>query len=656
MVLNSAGKVVSHHQHNQQDSVPTFRAWLAQRRHSERATIAQLWGVDEALAAEPQELADAILQEARIAKRVAALSLRERTALELVQARGGSVARVVLEREFGAIREHTHYANPRAYLMALQQPPSASERLFALAFILPTGTSSHPSYSIPSDLLTLLPPLAQQPQTFQLNVQTAPSIPSLANPQALDRAVVALLIVCYQQPQQLSARGSLTRASLAQIAKWSVADEQDPQEWLEQNRKLLVFALQLALGAGLLQRGPQSKLSISRRALEWLQCDLLERLHLLFEGWMQGNWDELVHGLGMHIQNSYARDLQRAKRAVLYWLRQLPQDAWLSLEQIVAEFRRVNPDFARPDGRYDTWAISNRLRVSLDGFEHWEQVEGEQIREIVAESLFMLGLVDRSVDAQQQTTLIRFNQVAAMIMWDAERIALPPADQIIVQPNFEVLVPLYASPYARFQLSRIAQRSGFEPPIEVFTLSQRSMQQAFDRGIAYNDVIRFLREQSGRDLPQHVEASLTEWAKQFGRISIRQTVLIEAEDEAQLVQLAHDKRVKLPVTQELSPTQWELRDADAPALAARLRQAGYGVRSQLQQTSSDLREADLVVLMLALEYYAQAAKLAGHDNLASEALRKRVGRMLPEKALNQAYQLSKEALLRLAERLDDTAT
>src|SRR5690606_24303439 len=111
MVLNSAGKVVSHHQHNQQDSVPTFRAWLAQRRHSERATIAQIWGVDEALAAEPQELADAILHEARIATRVAALSLRERTALELVQARGGSVARVVLEREFGAIREHTHYAN-----------------------------------------------------------------------------------------------------------------------------------------------------------------------------------------------------------------------------------------------------------------------------------------------------------------------------------------------------------------------------------------------------------------------------------------------------------------------------------------------------------------------------------------------------------------
>lgn len=63
-----------------------------------------------------------------------------------------------------------------------------------------------------------------------------------------------------------------------------------------------------------------------------------------------------------------------------------------------------------------------------------------------------------------------------------------------------------------------------------------------------------------------------------------------------------------------------------------------------------------MVLMLALEYYAQAAKLAGHDNLASEALRKRVARMLPEKALNQAYQLSKEALLRLAERLDDTAT
>ena len=164
-------------------------------------------------------------------------------------------------------------------------------------------------------------------------------------------------------------------------------------------------------------------------------------------------------------------------------------------------------------------------------------------------------------------------------------------------------------------------------------------------------MLQFLREQSGRESPQNVAASLREWAGQHGQISLRRAVLLEADDAALLEQVRNDRRVRMPQFERLADTTWLVREGDAPDLAARLRKAGYGRAGDGEGPAAPLREHDMTVLFAALEFYAHACAALGIEGEASGAMRQRVARLLPETQLNRAFQASHEALKRLKERL-----
>ncbi|HEX9441682.1 MAG TPA: helicase-associated domain-containing protein, partial [Roseiflexaceae bacterium] len=228
--------------------------------------------------------------------------------------------------------------------------------------------------------------------------------------------------------------------------------------------------------------------------------------------------------------------------------------------------------------------------------------------------------------------------------------AMPPPEPLVVQPNFEVVAPAYASPYARFQLGRVAERASGEET-EIYKLTKRSVQAALERGITIEDLLRFLRDQSGGEPPQNVAASLREWAGQHGQVALRRGVLLEADDPALLEQIRRDKRVRMPQVEPLNESAWLLREGDAPDLAERLRKAGYGLTGDGESAHTPLREHDLTVLFAALEFYTHACVAIGIEGEASVAMRQRVAKLLPDRSLNRAFQASHEALRRLNEHL-----
>ena len=64
----------------------------------------------------------------------------------------------------------------------------------------------------------------------------------------------------------------------------------------------------------------------------------------------------------------------------------------------------------------------------------------------------------------------------------------------------------------------------------------------------------------------------------------------------------------------------------------------------------------MTVLFAALEFYAHACAELGLEDDASAAMRQRVARLLPDRSLNRAYQISHAALKRLKERLGEMVT
>src|SRR5262249_19602517 len=441
----------------------------------------------------------------------------------LVQQHGGSIKAPVLEREFGGLRNHADYPNPRAYLLALEQPPTPAERLWMLGLLIATrddpphaSVSRVHEYMVPADLLPLLPPVPERERELHLSPAADPEQISAGELDFLERNLLILLSLGQDDLLEVIPSGGMNKASLARIAKQWDPKDKFQGAWREEHWPYMQFVRRVGEGAGLLRVGADSKLRPTREALDWLKQPSLERARRLLEGWVASSWDELSSFAGIKVQRAYFRDLPLAKRAILRLLGQVSAGTWIALDQFVAEVKRVEPDFARPDGRYDSWGLLSYTRQPLNGFEFWDQVEGRQLADIAGGTLRWLGLTDLGVQGEKAVSF-RLNVRGAALIAGAAPPPEPSTEPLVVQPNFEVVAPASASPYARFQLGRIAERIGdAREPAGVYRLTKRSVQAALERGITFDDMLRFLNDQSEHEPPQNVLASLREWAGQHG--------------------------------------------------------------------------------------------------------------------------------------------
>ena len=125
----------------------------------------------------------------------------------------------------------------------------------------------------------------------------------------------------------------------------------------EEQIPYLRFLRILAEAAGFLRSTADGQLRPTRAALEWMQVPLLDRSRQLLDAYIAAPFDELVTFRRFSFAHAYGRDLARAKRSLIRLLAPLEAATWYSFADLVAAVKHVEPDFARPSGRYDTWGI-----------------------------------------------------------------------------------------------------------------------------------------------------------------------------------------------------------------------------------------------------------------------------------------------------------
>ena len=639
----------------------SLRAWLATRSASERATLARLWALPAHLRDAPNApaLADAMLAPPALARVLAALSDRERAALDrLLAEEQASLPAPVFEREFGAVRASEKYPNPRAYLLSLAQPPSPAERLYTLGLVLLHERGADHRYFVPADVRPLLPAVPARATSLHLKPASAPRRVVQSDATAFTYTIVTLLVLAQAGQLTLTPTGTLTKAAMVALAKrWGQKREDLQGASHERHWPYVRFLRTVAQGAGLVRATSTGDLRPTAAAQEWLAAPPVERARRLLEGWADSGWDELTDALGMKLTRyAFGRDLPAARRAILAILRQAPFETWIAWDNLFEEVQRATPDFARPNGRYETWGVVNYRGEHLDGYEHWRDVEGEQLRASIAGSLRWLGLSDYGGDEgegdkEAKPVSFRINALGAAALGSAPAPDLPPPTPIVVQGTFEVLVPRHAAPLARFEAARVAAyRSGGE--VERYELTRASVQAAVAADADIPAIARTLEEASGTALPPNVAYSLREWAGQYGSLSIGSAALLRSEDPLLLEQVRRDKRIRMPKHEQLAPGVLTLAEGDAATLGEQLRRAGYGLAGEVEVANgSPIKPSDLTVLFAALEFYVQACADLGIDSEASFALRQRVARLLDTRQRERAARVQQEALKALRDRL-----
>jgi hypothetical protein len=620
--------------------------------------MAQLWNVP---IPDPAALEAAMTDPQRVMDQWASLREPEQAALARVLSDGGSIPVAVMHREWGGIREPGGFEHPRAYMQALRGPAMPTERLYSMGLIFRSHDERGAIYRVPNDLRGLLPVIPPRDRHLEVMPTPAPFSITPGTPTSAENLIVALLTLAYTGDLKALEDGKLSKSSLVKLARLLPAPPDLRAIRREADWPFVVLLRTMALEAGLLKQGGNSELRPTAHALEWLKAAQPERVRQLLNGWCTSTIDDLTVLCALRWKGGTPYTLNRtaARRGLLGLLRTLPPGEWVTLAAIIVAIHQVEPDFQRRDGRYDTWLLYDTQGHLVSGWEQWELVEGALIRQILCGPLHWLGLFDIGTDQPGDCMAVRMTQLGAYLLADEPAPPQVPEVPLIVQSTFEVLCPPGASLYARFQLGRVAELQQSNT-LTIFRLTRRTVLDAAERGIAAQDVLRFLEAYSGGNVPPSVAYTLLEWGGQTEQVRLESAVLLQTADPIVMAQLRKDKTLGLSEVEPLAPTLLRVPDGAADLLAEQIRRAGWGLRDQRIDPQQPLDDRDLKALVSAAYAYTRICAELELPCAITPALLQRLGRLVPprwlENADHDAAQLVAHLLQRIAPSDQDPET
>jgi hypothetical protein len=433
----------------------------------------------------------------------------ELEALALVAAKAQTRSFVVT-RKYGDIR---HLGPGKLeWQRAWQKPSSPLERLWFLGLVF-RGYGVDGGYHgdvlyVADDIRELLPALALPMPESQVDPVDPPAT-VLDQGDALSRSVFVFLV---------AARRGLFRARErafpARAVKRMASRLQDASD-----SRRLELAWHLCLASGLLEQRDRVW-APTDTAAQWLRDSPVQRLRLLFQSWMRDlDWNELCHL--PHVQcepAGWSADPSLARKALVRHMGACPLDAWLSAPALVQSIYQVDPDFARPDGDYDSWYIRDaQTGQYLTGFHQWGRVEGAWLRYLLEVPLYWLGLVALGEGSEGGSLdSFRVTSLGAQVMGLVEEEAHEPRP-FALEGSVRVRAPWDGSWYDRYLLERFARWQQDETSGSLYLIDGSSVQAADDQGINAQQIVAFLERVTEEPVPRSVRRWIHGWATEGSR-------------------------------------------------------------------------------------------------------------------------------------------
>lgn len=522
-------------------------------------------------------LAEQMLRPESVAEALEILNPQEREALETVQAAGGKVRADPFVRRFGEIRPMGDGK------MLVEQPwlapISATERLWFLGFLF----KAFADYAdervaflfIPTDVLPLLPP-----PRAQAGLPFAPREAPAQVWRARDTASLDLCtFLAYLQnhhPRYVRGRGLSPQDESAWRRRW-VWKAMSPPPFVGYEPYRAQWLLRVAGRLKLVRKVDDRVKPASDAARAWLGATTMARQGQMWLAWMADDgWDELRRIPGIRCEGSgWSHDPVRTRQRLLDLLKACEAGTWYSLKQVAQTIRDYAPDFQRTGGDYESWYIRDvKTGQYLTGFEHWDEVEGRLIAQVIAGPMHYLGAVDLGWDAQGQDVLFRVTEWgwAWMHGGDAE----PTAEfaPIEVTADGRVHWPADGNLLHRFHLERFAAWVSDDDGA-IYQITPGSLARILGQGVDSEAVARFLTQASAGQVPDAVLTRIREWASRRGRARMTRAVLLEADSPEVLAEIRADPEVGPLLGDAVGPACVRVPEAHLRRVEALLRSKGF---------------------------------------------------------------------------------
>jgi hypothetical protein len=318
----------------------------------------------------------------------------------------------------------------------------------------------------------------------------------------------------------------------------------------------------------------------------WLQADPARRRLDLQATWRDDpDWNDLWRVPSLKPQpTGWKNDPILARRRVLGFLAGCRPGVWYRLDDFIAMVKSVDPDFQRPDGDYTTWYLHDLRGQPLTGFEHWDEVEGALIHYLVSGPLHWLGVIDLGFEGDFGLTLaFRLAETGRSLLGQASSVTAErpqrdepsPPSALAVRDDFTVHLPLAASLYDRFQLSRFADLVERRADQVSYRVSPASLARARRQGVTAEQVIAFLVRASDRRVPPKVLDGLRRWRDRSGAVRLERGVILRVKRPEILTTLRGDPIVAPLLGETLGPQAVLVPQANAQRVRHWLVEQGY---------------------------------------------------------------------------------
>jgi hypothetical protein len=311
----------------------------------------------------------------------------------------------------------------------------------------------------------------------------------------------------------------------------------------------------------------------NENARVFLEKPRAEALRWLTQSWSQSpDFDELRLMPQLRCEGTWRHSATSPRRIVLDRLSALPSGTWFKTQDLVDDVYQHQPDFLRSGAEYNTWIISStgpETRL-LHGFEHWQDVEGQYIRFLIAEMLFDLGMVQiGQLKDQPESQVFQITPWFSASFHPEGKLELPEENQpVLVGRDGKLDMTPLVPRIARYQLSRFAEWHMLRPDRFVFQLTPASLQAAAEQGLELKHLRALLRKYGKPGIPPALQKALTRWESQGLEARIEPLLVLRLA-KPDLLEKLRESKASTCLGEVLGPTAIMVK----PGCASRVRAA-----------------------------------------------------------------------------------
>lgn len=467
-------------------------------------------------------------------------------------------------REYGEVREMG--AGRRDREKPYLSPISATEWLWYRALVgraffdSPTGPREY--VYIPSDLHTLLPFSYEKPSVIFGREAThlERHQPILTSDLILDHSCTMLAAIRMGYPEE---------TICAEMADWKIPEGNTEIQLIPQTT-----LYNLLQAAELIDKNGQVYPDQTRSFLEASRAEALAQLTRAWR--ISTEFNELRLVPGFHLEGAWENDPLRTRKELLKILQSVPENTWWNLDSFITAIREHLPDFQRSNGDFDSWFIRDvETGAYLNGFEHWDDVEGQLIRFNITVLMYWLGIIDLAAPSEDAPI-----EAFKLSAWSTQLLQGDPpqglsieGETIIVRSDASLQVPRLAPRAARYQVARFCSWEGVKDDVYNYRLTPASLEKAQQQGLQISHLIAILQKHAAVIPPTLVKA-LERWEAQGSEARLEHLYVLRLGSAEILKQLRASRAARF-LGEPLGPTTIIVKPGARDKVIAALAEMGF---------------------------------------------------------------------------------